>query len=79
MPEQVAPIAPVDVPRVPRQVAPIARVADSSPGKVSVTSEQSVDLLADCKSASSNSEWDYDERPLTPVSLRRSLDQGREE
>ena len=46
--EQVAPIAPVDVPHVPKQVAPIAPVADSSPGKVSVTSSQSacsVDLL----------------------------------
>ena len=38
----------------------------------------SVDLLADCKSASSNSEWDYDERPLTQVSLNRTLDEGRE-
>ena len=41
VPEQVAPIAPVDVPHVPQQVAPIAPVADSSPGKVSVTSSQS--------------------------------------
>ena len=84
MPEHVAPIAPLDVPHVPEQVAPIAPVADSSPRKVSLTSSQSacsVDLLADCKSASSNSEWDYDERPLhlTQVSLKRSLDQGREE
>ena len=82
VPEQVAPIAPVDVPPVPEQVAPIAPVADSSPGKISVTSSQSacsVDLLADCKSASSNSEWDYEERPLTQVSLKRSFDQGREE
>ena len=39
----------------------------------------SVDLLADCKSVSSNSEWDYNERPLTQVPLKRSLDQGREE
>ena len=82
VPEQVAPIAPVDVPPVPEQVALIAPVADSSPGKISVTSSQSacsVDLLADCKSASSNSEWDYEERPLTQVSLKRSFDQGREE
>ena len=40
VPEQVAPIAPVDVPHVPEQVAPIAPVADSSPGKVSVTSSR---------------------------------------
>ena len=82
VPEQVAPIAPVDVPPVPEQVALIAPVAHSSPGKISVTSSQSacsVDLLADCKSASSNSEWDYEERPLTQVSLKRSFDQGREE
>ena len=48
MPEQAAPIAPVDVPHVPEQEAPIAPVANSSPGKVSVTSSQSacsVDLL----------------------------------
>ena len=30
----------MDVPHVPEQVAPIALVADSSPGKVSVTSSQ---------------------------------------
>ena len=52
-----------DVPHVPKQGAPpIAPVADWSPQKVSVTSWQqlalSVDLLAICKSASSNSEWD---------------------
>ena len=35
-----------------------------------------MDLLADCKSASSNSELDYEERQ---VSLKRSLDRGREE
>ena len=40
VPKQVAPIAPVDVPHVPEQVAPIAPVADSSPGKVSVTSSR---------------------------------------
>ena len=39
----------------------------------------SVELLADCKSASSNLEWDYEERPLTQVSLKLTLDQGREE
>ena len=82
VPEQVAPIAPVDVPPVPEQVALIAPVADSSPGKITVNSSQSacsVDLLANCKSASCNSEWGYEERPLTQASLKRSFDQGREE
>ena len=40
VPEHVAPIAPVDIPHVPELVAPIAPVADSSPGKVSVTSSR---------------------------------------
>ena len=47
-----------------------------------MTSSQSavsVDLLADCKSESSASEWDYEERPLTQMSLKRGLDEAREQ
>ena len=73
-----------DVPHVHEHVAlPIALVADLSSRKVSVTSSQQsacyVDLLAGCNSAFSNSEWDYEERPLTQVSLKGSSDQEREE
>ena len=59
-----------------------APVADSSPAKLSVTSSQSggsVDLLADGSSESSESVWDYDEQPLTQVSLKRSLEDSRQE
>ena len=59
-----------------------APVADSSLAKLSVTSSQSgrsVDLLADGRSECSESVWDYDERPLTHVSLKRSLDDSRQE
>ena len=57
-------------------------MANSSPAKLSVTSSQSggsVDLLADRRSESSESVWDYDERPLTQVSLKRSLEDSRQE
>ena len=57
-------------------------MANSSPAKLSVTSSQSggsVDLLADGRSESSESVWDYDERPLTQVSLKRSLEDSRQE
>ena len=71
-PPHPAPVAdsspePVEAPPHP------APVADWSPAKLSVTSSQSggsVDLLADGRSESSESLWDYDERPLTQVSLK---------
>ena len=59
-----------------------APVADSSPAKLTVASSQSgvsVDLLADGRIESSESVWDYDERPLTQVSLKRSLVDSRQE
>ena len=65
----------------PLPIAPVPE-SESSPAKVSVTSSQSavsVDLLADCKSESSASEWDYEERPLTQMSLKRGLDEAREQ
>ena len=84
---------PVEAPPDPAPVADSSReqveapphptpVADSSPAKLSVTSSQSggsVDLLADGRSESSESVWDYDERPLTQVSLKRSLEDSRQE
>ena len=39
----------------------------------------SVDVLAnDPVVVSSDSEWDYEERPLTQLSLKRSLEEARE-
>ena len=49
---------------------------------LSVTSFQSagsVDLLADGESESSESVWDNDGQPLTQVSLKRSLEDSRQE
>ena len=57
---------------------------DTSPNKGSVASDalsiaESVDLLAnDVVVVSSDSEWDYDEHPLTQVSLKRSFAEARE-
>ena len=80
-PPHPAPVA--DLSREPVEAPPHpAPVADSSPAKLSVTSSQSggsVDLLAGGRSESSESVWDYDERPLTQVSLKRSLEDSRQE
>ena len=62
----------------------IAQAIDTSPNKGSVASDalsiaESVDLLAhDPVVVSSDSEWDYDEHPLTQVSLKRSFAEARE-
>ena len=69
------------VEEAPLPNAPVPE-SESSPAKVSVTSSQSaisVDLLADCKSESSASEWDYEERPLTQMSFKQGLDEAREQ
>ena len=75
-PEPVEELEPEEAPPRP------APVADLSLAKLSVTSSQSggsVDLLADGRSESSESVWDYDARPLTQVSLKRSLEDSRQE
>ena len=63
----------------------ILRLAiNTSPNKGSVACDalsiaESVDLLAnDPVVVSSNSEWDYDEHPLTQVSLKTSFAEARE-
>ena len=77
-PPHPAPVA--DLSREPVEAPP--PVANSSPAKLSVTSSQSggsIEVLADGRSESSESVWDYDERPLTQVSLKRSLEDSRQE
>ena len=62
-----------------------AEAIDTSPNKGSVASDalsiaKSVDFLANdpVVVSSSDSEWDYDEHPLTQVSLKRSFAEARE-
>ena len=76
-PAPVADSSPEPVEALPHPTS----MADSSPAKL-VTSSQSggsVDLLVDSRRESSESVWDYDERPLTQVSVKRSLGVRRQE
>ena len=54
-------------------------LAEGSVASEALSMVESLDVLAnDPVVVSSDSEWDYEERPLTQLSLKRSLEEARE-
>ena len=54
-------------------------LAEGSVASEALSIAESVDVLAnDPVVVSSDSEWDYEERPLTQLSLKRSIEEARE-